>query len=158
MNSRSGTSTPVDIRSTETTTPGSGRLRNWRIICKGLSARPVILRTNDWPRPKMFTASSTSWSAWEVRGTSLSAKISVLGKRPYFCSWARAYFLTSSRILRLESGEVTLRSTSVGSNSRWSSSWSSCSLPVSGSTIVTVSPSLRKTPCIRTSDLTVTTS
>ena len=42
--------------------------------------------------------------------------------------------MISSRILRFESGEVTVRSTSVESKSRSSSSWSSCSLPVSGST------------------------
>ena len=89
---------------------------------------------------------------------SLAAKISVLGKRPYRCSCSRAYFLISSRILRLESGEVTVRSTSVVSNSRSSSRWSSCSVPDSGSTMPTSSPSLRKTPCMRTFELIFTAS
>ena len=46
MNSRSGMSTPVVIRSTDTAMPGSGRLRNSRIRCSGRSTRPVIFWTN----------------------------------------------------------------------------------------------------------------
>ena len=50
--------------------------------CSGRSTRPVILATKASPRPKMSRARSTSWSACEVCGRSLAAKISVLGKRP----------------------------------------------------------------------------
>ena len=42
----------------------------------------MILATNASPWPKMSRARSTSWSAWEVCGRSLAAKISVFGKRP----------------------------------------------------------------------------
>ncbi len=52
MNSRSGMSTPVVSRSTVTTMPGLGRLRNSRMRCSGRSTRPVILATNASPRPK----------------------------------------------------------------------------------------------------------
>ena len=40
MNSRSGMSTPVVSRSTVTTMPGFGRLRNSRMRCSGRSTRP----------------------------------------------------------------------------------------------------------------------
>ena len=56
MNSRSGMSTPVVSRSTVTTMPGFGRLRNSRIRCSGRSTRPVILATKASPRPKMSRA------------------------------------------------------------------------------------------------------
>ena len=105
MNSRSGMSTPVVIRSTETTMPGFGRLRNSRMRCRGRSTRPVILRTNARHGRRRPCASSTIWSAWDVWGRSLAAKISVFGNRPYRSSCSSAYFLSSSRILRLESGE-----------------------------------------------------
>jgi hypothetical protein len=59
---------------------------------------------------------------------------------------------------RFESGEVTFSSTSVVSNWRSSSRRSSCFAPVAGFTTPTSSPSLRKTPCIRTFELTETTS
>ena len=49
MNSRSGMSTPVVSRSTVTTMPGFGRLRNSRMRCSGRSTRPVILATNASP-------------------------------------------------------------------------------------------------------------
>ena len=108
MNSRSGMSTPVDSRSTVTTMPGFGRLRNSRMRCSGRSTRPVIFWTKASPRPKTSRQMSTSWSAWEVCGRSLAAKIRVLGKRPYCCSCSRQWSLRASRILRLESGEVTV--------------------------------------------------
>ena len=69
---------------------------------------------------------STSWSACDVCGRSLAAKMSVFGKRPVSASWASAYFLSSSRILRLESGAVISRSTFAASKARSSSSRSSC--------------------------------
>jgi len=77
-------STPVLIMSTETTMPGLGRLRNSRIRCNGRSTvgLPVIFCTNASPRPKASRAKSTSWSACDVCGRSLTAKMRVLGKRP----------------------------------------------------------------------------
>jgi hypothetical protein len=87
-NSRSGMSTPVVSRSTVTTMPGLGRLRNSRMRCRGRSTRPVILATNASPCPKMSRAWSTSWSECEVCGRSLAAKISVFGNRPCSASCA----------------------------------------------------------------------
>ena len=48
-----------------------------RPVNRGL---PVIFCTKESPRPKTSRAVSTSWSAWEVCGRSLAAKISVFGK------------------------------------------------------------------------------
>ena len=64
MNSRSGMSTPVESRSTVTTMPGIGRLRNSRMRCSGRSTRPVIFWTKASPRPNTSRQMSTSWSAW----------------------------------------------------------------------------------------------
>ena len=50
---------------------------------------------------------------------------------------------------------MILRSTSVASKARSSSSRSSWRVPVSGSTLSTCSPSLRNTPLMRTLDLTL---
>ncbi len=84
MNSRAGMSTPVESMSTRDDDAGLGRLRNSRMRCKGRSTvgLPVIFCTNESPRPKTSRHRLTSWSACEMCGRSLAAKISVLGNRP----------------------------------------------------------------------------
>ncbi len=118
MNSRSGMSTPVRQH------VHRNNDRRVRAIAKLADAlqRPVHCRASgDFlheriPASKTSRARSTSWSAWEVCGRSLTAKISVFGNRPYRSSCSSAYFLISSRILRLESGEVISCSTAALSN------------------------------------------
>ena len=78
-------STPVDSRSTETTMPGSGPVAELadalqRPVHVGL---PVIFAHERFAAAEDVAARSTSWSACDVCGRSLAAKISVFGNRPY---------------------------------------------------------------------------
>jgi len=90
MNSRAGMSTPVESISTVTTTFGFGRLRNSRMRWSGPSTfgLPVIFWTKSSPWPKISWQTRTSWSAWDVWGISLTAKIKIFGKRPVSSSCA----------------------------------------------------------------------
>ncbi|MPN03345.1 hypothetical protein SDC9_150572 [bioreactor metagenome] len=158
--SMAGISTPVVSMSTVTTILGSGRLRNWRIFCRGRSTvgLPVIFITKSSPLPKTSLQVRTTSSAWETWGRSLTAKISILGNRLCFASCWSVYFLMAVRIFLVLSGAVIFCSISVALNSRSSSSESSCSEPVSTSTSPTISPSLRNAPLIWMSDVILTAS
>ena len=111
---------------------------------------PVIFCTKSSPCSKTSRQIRTSWSACEVCGRSLTAKIKIFGKRPVSFSCSYAYFAISLMILRLLSGAVMSRSTADASNVRSSSSLSSASRPVCVSIFPISSPSFRKTPLIRT--------
>jgi len=75
----------------------------------------------------------------------VKSDVRINGNLPVCSSCWSAYRLSSSRILRFESGEVTAASISAVLNWRSSSSRSICFEPLLGSTTPTSSPSSRKT-------------
>ena len=140
MNSRSGMSTPVDSRSTVTTMPGLGRLRNSRIRCK----RPVD-PAGDLPDEGLAAAEDVAASLDELVG--VGGVRQVVGGEDQGLGEAAVPLLVLEGVL-LEFLEDLAVGVGRGdrrarppwtSNSRSSSSWSSRSLPVSGSTDVDAS-------------------